>query len=74
MKYLKVAQGLIIFYNKDNSEIHIEEIKANNELASVYQDRAKEIYDSPTEPERKWNDSSFFRCRLCSFRERCYRL
>ena len=72
MKYLKVSQGLIIFYNKDNSEIHVEQIEADNDLVSAYEDRALEISQTETEPERKWPDKTWWKCRLCSYRDECW--
>ena len=72
MKYLKCPMGMIIFYNKDTSDMHVEKITADDDLATIYEERALDIYRMTEAPPRKWEDPTFFKCRMCHYRETCH--
>lgn len=72
VKYLRTNKGMVIFYNKDNSEMHIEIVEPDGALADIAQERALDIYNMEYEPERRWSDPTFFKCRWCHFHEKCW--
>ena len=76
MAYLGLDSCLFSSLNKDSSEIYFEIIKFDSETAQKYSDRAVEILKSLKNQEmfpRIAQSSSFFTCKMCGFREICWK-
>jgi CRISPR/Cas system-associated exonuclease Cas4 (RecB family) len=73
MKYMELDRGLFIAYNKNTSDIHVEVVVASNMEANYFINRGKEIVRMDIEPERKYKTSAFYSCKMCSYREVCWK-
>lgn len=73
MKYMELDRGLFIAYNKNDSDIHVEIIIASNIEANYFINRGKEIARMDSEPERKYKTSAFFHCKMCNYRDVCWK-
>jgi hypothetical protein len=77
MTYLNLDKNPCLFtaLNKDNSEIYHEIIPFDAETAQRYSDRAVQIIKASENNELLpcvSNDSSFYRCKMCGFRSKCF--
>jgi hypothetical protein len=62
--------------NKDTSELYNELIPFDAEAAQRYSDRAVQIIKATENDELLpciSNDSSFYRCKMCGFRNQCFK-
>jgi hypothetical protein len=77
MTYLNLDKNPCIFtaLNKDTSELYHELIPFDAEAAQRYSDRAVSIIKATENNEllpKISNDSSFFKCKMCAFRNECH--
>jgi hypothetical protein len=78
MAYLNLDENPCLFsaLNKDNSEIYHEIIPFDIEAAQRYSDRAVQVIKASENNELMpclSNDSSFFKCKMCGFRNECFK-
>jgi hypothetical protein len=67
---------LLTALNKDTSELYHELIPFDAEVAQRYSDRAVQIIKASENNEIMpcvSADSSFYRCKMCGFRDECFR-
>jgi hypothetical protein len=77
MAYMNLDQNPCLFtaLNKDTSELYHELIPFDAEAAQRYSDRAVNIIKATENNELMpciSNDSSFYRCKMCGFRNECH--
>jgi len=77
MAYMDLEANPCVFtaLNKDTSELYHEFIPFDPECAQRYSDRAAQIIKASENSELLpciSSDSSFYRCRMCGFREKCF--
>jgi hypothetical protein len=78
MAYLDLEANPCVFtaLNKDTSELYHELIAFDAECAQRYSDRAVQIIKATENNELLpcvSNDSSFYRCKMCGFRNQCFK-
>jgi hypothetical protein len=78
MAYLDLEANPCVFtaLNKDTSELYHELIPFDAEAAQRYSDRAVQIIKATENNELLpcvSNDSSFYRCKMCGFRNQCFK-
>ncbi|MDR2158150.1 MAG: YqaJ viral recombinase family protein [Holosporaceae bacterium] len=78
MAYLDLEANPCMFtaLNKDTSELYHELIAFDAEAAQRYSDRAVQIIKATENNELLpcvSSDSSFFRCKMCGFRNECFK-
>jgi hypothetical protein len=76
MAYLHLDENPCLFtaLNKDTSELYHEIIPFDSEAAQRYSDRAVQIIKATESNEMMpciSNDSSYFKCKMCGFRDEC---
>ncbi len=74
MAYLELEQCLFTALNKDTSELYFEFVLFDSEAAQRYSDRAVQIIKASENNEQMpciSSDPSFFRCKMCAFRNEC---
>ena len=74
MAYLDLEQCLFTALNKDTSELYFELIPFDSEAAQRYSDRAVQIIKASENNESMpciSADPSFFKCKMCAFRNEC---
>lgn len=74
MAYLELEQCLFTALNKDTSELYFELIQFDSEAAQRYSDRAVQIIKASDSNELMpciSGDPSFFRCKMCGFKDTC---
>jgi hypothetical protein len=76
MTYLNLDENPCLFtaLNKDTSELYNEIIPFDSEAAQRYSDRAVQIIKATESNETMpciSNDSSYFKCKMCGFRDEC---
>jgi hypothetical protein len=77
MAYLNLDENPCLFtaLNKDTSELYHELIPFDAEAAQRYSDRAVQVIKATENNELLpciSNDSSFFKCKMCGFRNECW--
>ncbi len=76
MAYLDLKQCLFTALNKDTSELFLEIVPFDLETAQRYSDRAVNILKACDNQEifpRLSADKNFFKCKMCSYREECWK-
>jgi hypothetical protein len=78
MTYMSLDENPCVFtaLNKDTSELYHELIPFDAEAAQRYSDRAVQIIKATENNELLpciSNDSSFYRCKMCGFRNQCFK-
>lgn len=78
MAYMDLEANPCLFtaLNKDTSELYHEMIAFDAETAQRYSDRAVQIIKATESNELLpciSNDSSFFKCKMCGFRNECWK-
>jgi hypothetical protein len=76
MSYMSLDENPCVFtaLNKDTSELLHELIPFDSEAAQRYSDRAVQIIKASENNELMpcvSNDSSFYKCKMCSYRQEC---
>lgn len=74
MAYLELEQCLFTALNKDSSELYFELIPFDSETAQKYSDRAVQVIQASGNNEQMpciSADPSFFKCKMCGFRNVC---
>jgi CRISPR/Cas system-associated exonuclease Cas4 (RecB family) len=72
MKYMELDEALFVAINKNNCELHMERIKFDKMHAEYKVNRGKEIVEMENEPERKYKTKAHFKCKMCSYKEKCW--
>lgn len=72
MHYLNLKWALYMAVCKDTDDLYIEVIHYKPEMAEAYRTRAAQIIAARVAPARVSNDSSWFKCKMCDFREICH--
>jgi hypothetical protein len=78
MAYMSLDENPCLFsaLNKDTSELYHELIPFDPEAAQRYSDRAVQIIKASENNELMpciSSDSSFYRCKMCGFRNECFK-
>lgn len=77
MAYMRLDENPCLFtaLNKDTSELYHEMITFDAECAQRYSDRAAQIIKASESNELLpciSNDSSYFKCKMCGFNNKCF--
>jgi hypothetical protein len=77
MSYMNLDENPCVFtaLNKDTSELLHELIPFDSEAVQRYSDRAVQIIQASENNEKMpciSNDSSFYKCKMCGFRNECW--
>lgn len=72
MKKLGLNFCLFVVMNKNDCELYIEIIPYDEMVAGIYLSRGHDIADMETEPDRKYVNSKFYKCRFCNFKKECW--
>lgn len=73
MKAFGLLWGLFIAVNKNDEELYIEIVHYKAEVAEAYDDRTGAIIAARFPPNRISEDPSWFKCKMCDFREICHK-
>ena len=76
MAYLELDKCLFVALNKDTSDLYFEIIPFDPGMAQKYSDRAVQIIKATENNELLpcvSGDSSFFLCKMCGFRNHCWK-
>ena len=76
MAYLELDKCLFVALNKDTSDLYFEIIPFDPGMAQKYSDRAVQIIKATENNELLRcvsGDSSFFLCKMCGFRDHCWK-
>ena len=76
MAYLELDRCLFVALNKDASDLYFEIIPFDPGMAQKYSDRAVQIIKATENNELLpcvSGDSSFFLCKMCGFRDHCWK-
>jgi hypothetical protein len=76
MAYMNLDRCLFIALNKDTSDLYFEIIPFDPGMAQKYSDRAVQIIKATENNELLpcvSGDSSFFLCKMCGFRDHCWK-
>ena len=76
MAYMELDRCLFVALNKDTSELYFEVIPFDAGMAQKYSDRAVQIIKATENNELLpcvSGDSSFFLCKMCGFRDHCWK-
>ena len=76
MAYMELDRCLFIALNKDTSDLYFEIIPFDPGMAQKYSDRAVQIIKATENNELLpcvSGDSSFFLCKMCGFRDHCWK-
>lgn len=72
MQKLRLKKCLLVVMNKNTQELYTEIIEYDRMVADTYIMRGKDIAQATELPMRKYNSSTFFKCRFCNFNEKCW--
>jgi len=72
MKYMELDKACFVVINKNDCSIHSEIVEYNAMEADYAVKRGKEIARAKEEPERKYKSKAFFKCKFCSYAEKCW--
>ncbi len=76
MAYMNLDRCLFVALNKDTSDLYFEIIPFDPGMAQKYSDRAVQIIKATENNELLpcvSEDSSFFLCKMCGFRDHCWK-
>jgi hypothetical protein len=76
MAYMNLDRCLFVALNKDTSDLYFEIIPFDPGMAQKYSDRAVQIIKATENNELLpcvSGDSSFFLCKMCGFRDHCWK-
>ena len=76
MAYMELDRCLFVALNKDTSDLYFEIIPFDPGMAQKYSDRAVQIIKATENNELLpcvSGDSSFFLCKMCGFRDHCWK-
>ena len=65
-------QAAYLMVNKDDDDIYFERVPYNKSEAERLIAKAEFIVESATPPTRMSEDSTFWKCRFCDYRELCH--
>lgn len=73
MHYMKLDRHYLTVCSAGSRDIASCRTNYNADVAAQYIDRAKRAIEAKVEPPRAFNSKTFFKCRLCSFAEECWK-
>ena len=73
MHKLKLKKCLFIVVNKDSQELYFEIIEIDEFIAVTALQRGFNIAEMKEEPERRYPNKSYFKCKFCSYYSRCWK-
>ena len=71
-KIFDVKNGLFFAMNKNTCDLHTEIIPIENDVATTYIERGKQVIASDQPFQRKYSKISHFKCRMCNYKEECW--
>lgn len=77
MAHLNVGQTIFTAVNKDTEELHHELISFVAMRAQIISDRGLSVIqavESGHLMDREYNNEDFFKCKLCDWRKRCWKI
>lgn len=77
MAYMNLENCLFTALNKNDSQLYFEWVQFDTEAAQRYSDRAVQIIKASENKEFMpciSRDPSFFKCKMCGFREACQKV
>lgn len=77
MAYLEIGQTVFTVVNKDTEELHHEIVDLDLARAQILSDRALDVIRAKEGgylPSRIATNSDFFVCKMCSHRQRCWKV
>lgn len=69
---LNLKKILVVIMNKDTCELYFQRIDTDKRLAERRILRAKEVAKLEDPPERAYPSSTFYKCKWCDYREKCW--
>lgn len=72
MHYTGLDRAMVMVYNKNNSDIYYERIKYEKSTAKNLISKALEILEAEEPPERAYKRKSFYKCRFCNHKDKCW--
>jgi hypothetical protein len=72
MHYLGLRWGLFVAVNKNDDELHFVVVPYKREVAERYRDIAAQVIEAHKPPPRISEDSSWWVCKFCDYREICH--
>lgn len=72
MQKLKLERCLFVVMNKNTQELYLERVKYDKFVADHYLLRGHEIAAMETEPDRKYAKKTFYKCKWCNYKDRCW--
>lgn len=72
MRYMELKKAMFVAINKNDCSIHVEIVDYDSMHADYMVNRGKEIVEMKSEPERKYKSKAFWKCKFCSYREKCW--
>jgi hypothetical protein len=73
MGEFELKKSIFMAYNKDTSELHIEQIEYDIFEHRTAMSRGHTIAIMDERPERKYDHVSSFKCKMCSYRTQCWK-
>ncbi len=67
-----IDEAIILAINKDSSELHAEHVPFNKELFSYIKSKALSVINSTDAPQKISNNSCYYICRTCNYKEICH--
>jgi hypothetical protein len=74
MGEMNLEKCLFVIINKNTQELYFERIDYCIFEHKVCMNKAEEILNATEPPERAYNNSNFYRCNMCPYREECWEL
>ena len=74
MLKMNLEKCLFVVINKNTQELYFERVTLDKHVANHYLLRGKEIAAMDELPDRKYNSSTFFKCKFCNNRKECWEL
>lgn len=72
MRKMDLEVALFVAINKNNCSLYFEVISLNKMYADNLISRGKAIARMKSEPDRKYKTKAFFKCKFCSYIEKCW--
>lgn len=69
-----IEQGYLICLNKDTSELHDECVTFDVDYYERLKEKARIVHDAEVEPPRVNPSPFYFLCRMCQYRDECFKL
>lgn len=74
MRKLNLRYAMFIAMNKDTQELYFEVVELQDSIAGHFILRGKEIAETKELPNRKYVSDTFYKCKFCNHRKKCWEL